>query len=500
MPTLLRAPHLIADPDLLESSVIQNGALVIDKGVVVAAGTWQELEVPYGGLEPLKLPEHSLIIPGLVNAHHHGRGLSTLHVGMVDKPLELWLPEFTLYPALDPYLDTLYTATRMLKSGVTTSLQSHSSPGPFEDYERGVYRSLEAYREAGVRVAFAIGLYDQNFLTHADETLFKTLPKDLQTKVSSYFAATYIDTNKYFSLFETLFHDTQHDAKINLFLSPCGLHWASREIQQRMARTAKKHQTGVHLHLLETSYQRDYAKQTFGKSAVNVLHDNGLLGEHVSLAHGIHVTSEDNELLAVTNTLVVTNPSSNLRLGSGLLPFHNLQEAGVNVALGMDSMTLFGDDDMLSEMTLLQTLHRHHDGRWLSPYQALQMATVNGATASRFKIGKLLPGYHADITVIDLEPFQTPFLQPNVDVIALALSQGKARDVDTVLVGGEVLVKNKGLTNLNLEAIGAGIRESLEIAINLEDHKKKLEFLRDLEPHLISFYKTLYPNESREEP
>ena len=160
---LLRADYLIADPSLLEYSVIRDGALIVEKGRVVATGPWAELKKQYAHLESLCAPEDRLIIPGLVNAHHHGRALDTRQVGMKDKPLELWLPSFLLYPDADSYWETLLCAARMLKGGVTTSLQAHSHPGSFRAYERNVRCSLNAYRDAGVRVAFAMGIYDQSF-------------------------------------------------------------------------------------------------------------------------------------------------------------------------------------------------------------------------------------------------------------------------------------------------------------------------------------------------
>jgi 5-methylthioadenosine/S-adenosylhomocysteine deaminase len=489
---LIRAAYIIADPTLLEASVIRDGGLVMNEAVVVDVGPWHELEKTYRGLGPVDIPYQSLVIPGLVNAHHHGRGLSTTQIGMVDKPLEQWLPSFILYPPLDPYLDTLYTATQMLKSGVTTSLLSHSDSGPIESYRYRAYRSLEAYRDAGVRVAFALGHYDQHFLTHvADEDFFLGLPTSLATQARQYFDADtlYISSDDYFEVFEQVYHDFNGNPKARMLLSPCGFHWASAKLQQRMAETAQHYQTQVHLHALETRHQRAYAKQTFAKATARVLGENGLLGTHVSLAHGIYVTPEDIDFIAQTQTMIVTNPSSNLRLGSGLLPLHDLLERSVPLALGMDSMSLFADDDMLGEMCLLQALHRHHSGKQLSPYQALEMATVQGAKATGFShIGKLLPNYQADIAVIDLQRFSTPYLSPEVDLIGLALAQGKATDIHTVFVAGEKLVSRKQLNNFNLAHISALIHNALKVT---EDHyarAAKLTFLQDLEAHLVDFY------------
>jgi 5-methylthioadenosine/S-adenosylhomocysteine deaminase len=486
---LLRSAYVIADPDLLEASVMRDGAIVFDKGQIVEVGAWQELQKKYSGLTPLELPYNSLVIPGLVNAHHHGRGLSTTQIGMVDKPLELWLPSFILYPPLDPYLDTLYTALRMLKSGVTTSLLSHSDSGPLESYKYGVYRSLEAYRDAGVRIAFALGHYDQNFLTHvSDEDFFLKLPEPLAIRARHYFdpKSLYIVADDYFSFFDHLFHELKGAQRARLLLSPCGLHWASQGLQKRTANAAERYQTQVHFHALETPRQRDYAQKVFGKATARVLNENGLLGHHVSIAHGIHSTREDIELFAETKTTIVTNPSSNLRLGSGVLPLHLLRENSVKVALGIDSMGLFADDDMLSELALLQALHRKYDGKKLSPYEALQMATRQGAGATGFhSVGKLLAGYQADLVAIGLQRFQTPYIASDVDAVALALSQGKAEDVHTVLVAGDMLVREGKLVGHDLGELETQIQKELSQLTNIDELREKKKFLNELEPYLV---------------
>lgn len=492
---LLRAAYLIADPELLEASVIRDGALVIDKDVVVATGAWQDLENTYRGLEPLDIPYQSLIIPGLINAHHHGRGLATTQIGMADKPLEVWLPSFILYPPLDPYLDTLYTAARMLRSGVTTSLLSHSDLGPIEGYRQRTYRSIKAYQDVGVRIAFALGHYDQHFLTHvSEEEFFATLPRTLASQARRYFnpKTLYIATKDYFDFFEELYQEFRSDPKVRMLLSPCGFHWASNELQKRMAQAAEHYQTQVHLHTLETPYQREYAKRMFGKTTAQVLNENGLLGSHVSLAHGIHVTSKDIELLSKTDTMVVTNPSSNLRLGSGTLPLHDVLARGINVALGMDSMTLFADDDMLGELALLQALHRRHDGTQLSPHKALEMATVQGAKVTGFsETGKLLPTYQADLVVINLQRFSTPYIQPGVDLVGLALSQSRTADIHSVLVAGEMVIENGNLAKLELGQLAYSIQNYLVAPPDdRQAQLAKTAFLHDLKPHLVAFYKS----------
>lgn len=490
-PTLIRADYLIADPDKLDHAVIRDAALVISDGVIQAAGPWAELAPRYAQLTPVLTGKNQLIIPGLVNAHHHGRAFNTRLMGMRDKPLELWLPGFILYPALDTYQETLLSALQMLRGGVTTSLQAHSASGPFEHYRAGVLAALKAYGDAGVRVAFAPGHYDQHFLVYADErSFFNSLPHPLMQKLKTHFnpEQIYIKADDYFALFEDLQQMYQGSHSVKLLLNPIGLHWASDTLLRRTADGVQRYQTGLHLHLLETIHQQTYAYRTFGKSAAQVLSDYGLLGEHCSLAHAIWSKEQDIALYAATGTTITTNPSSNLRLGSGRLPLITMLEHSVPLAIGTDSMSLHSTDDLLADLSLLQVLH-HQPGRGartLSPFETLQFATTGGAKAAGLSgiIGKLLPGYQADITVLSLGRFQPTI--PDNEIIGVALGQLTAADVTHVMVGGKGLVEDGKLTRYNTEALRQELLEQMPIP-----DTDKQSLLTALEPHLVEFYQRL---------
>lgn len=496
MPTCIRAEYLICDPDLGKDGVISDGVLVIDDGEIIAAGTWASLERDYGHLTSLGGPDDWLVIPGLINAHHHGRGLSTVAAGMPDSPLELWLPTFLQYVSVDTYWNTLYAAAQMLRAGVTASLQSHSATGPIAAYRESVTRALDAYSDAGVRISFAMGHLDQNMIANyvSDEVFLQQLPPATRAQVVKYFDVPnlYIGSRDYFALFRELRDAWSAYPRTTLLLSPIGIQWASDGLLERMADAASEFGVGLHLHLLETQYQREYVRRRFGKPAVEVLADVGLLGPHVSLAHGIWLTEVEIPLLAETRTTVVTNTSSNLRLGSGLLPLKALRTAGVDVALGLDSMSLFDDEDMLTEMSLASTLHRAPGlgGAWPSIYDVLRMATVAGAKAARLDgvAGRLLPGYRADITVLNLSRLRGPYVAPGVDEVALALSLARRKDVDTVLVDGEVLVQNGRLTQLDIKDIGATVAEQIDAGGDAERHTLSA-LVAELQQHMCDLYR-----------
>ncbi len=478
------------DPSLHAAGVVQDAVLVVENGKVVDCGMWQVLASQYAHLPTLQLPAGSLLLPGLVNAHHHGRALDTRQAGMADAPLELWLPRFLGYPTSDTYAETQFCAARMLLAGITTSLHAHSHPGPVDAFATNVRTSLQAYRDLGVRIALAVGHYDQQLVSYLpDADLLALLPEDVRRALLYYFdpAVVYLDSDAYFELFAELITDWQDDALVRLLLAPVGLHWASDNVLARVQHERERLAVGVHMHVLETPYQAAYARKRFGSSAGTALHTFGLLDETTSLAHGVWADDQDIDLFARTRTTVVTNASSNLRLGSGVLPLMTLAAQGVPLAMGSDSMSLFGTDDLLAEMTLLQGLHRPsgHSAAWLSAYQVLEMATVGGAKASTFAgIGKLLPGYYADALVLDMNAVLPPWVAAGADKVALTLAKARANHLTHVFIAGEQRVRDGTLVGHDITTLERAFVDSLQ-----EAESKVWDFLRQLEPHLRDIYR-----------
>jgi cytosine/adenosine deaminase-related metal-dependent hydrolase len=495
MPQLVRGEYVIADPSAMADGVIPDGAIVIDGARIVAVGPWSRLRDTYGHLESLGGPDDWLVLPGLVNAHHHGRGISTLAMGLPDAPLEVWSPSLTLYRGLDFYTNTLYAAARMLLSGVTTSIHSHYHAGPLTAFRESVQAPLTAYRDAGVRVAFAVGISDQHYLAYVpDHEMTAGMSASLSDDVQRWFAPShcYVGIADYLAVFDAASEWCRREYPLGrLMLSPRGFQWASETLLGHVAELSRRRKAGVQFHFLETRYQREYVSRNFGASAVEMLNRVGLLGPHVSLAHAVWVSDADLDRLAGTGTTLVTNTSSNLRLGSGVIPFHAVRERGINVAIGLDSLTLAEDDDMFAEMRLLGTLHRRPGltAPWPSPYEVLQMATVDGARAAGFdgQVGRLIVGYRADVTIVNLRRLRAPYTDPRADVPALALSRARASDVDTVIVDGQVLVRNRALTRINLPEVETKLAATCRAGEDQRDESRR-SFVRRLQEHLRGVY------------
>ncbi len=191
----------------------------------------------------------------------------------------------------------------------------------------------------------------------------------------------------------------------------------------------------------------------------------GFLGSRVSCAHCVWVTEHDIDLLAQCGSSVVHNPGSNLRLGSGIAPVGAMLERGVNVALGLDSNTLNDHGDMLQEMRLAANLHRLPGqaannvdaGQWFS------MATAGGARALllHHETGVLAPGKKADIVLLDPKRVQYPYAVPDDDPLPLLLARADARDVDSVLIDGRLVMDQRKILTIDKEAIAAELRDQV---------------------------------------
>lgn len=207
-----------------------------------------------------------------------------------------------------------------------------------------------------------------------------------------------------------------------------------------MKEAARRRQTGIQFHLLETAYQRAAGPRTKGKSLVKWLDELGFWGEEVSCAHGVWLSKEDLAILQERGSTVVHNPSSNLRISSGIAPVRMMMELGVPVASGVDGFGVNDDNDLLADLRIGHFLQRL-PGLTTTPLSAegwFKMAVQGGARVllESESLGSLSPGKKADFILVDLQRLRHPSLIPDVDFLNLLLHRGLGRDVDSVFVGG----------------------------------------------------------------
>ena len=381
-------------------------------------------------------------------------------------PLETWIIARWALPEVDPYLDTLWCAIQMIESGITTVQHNHMAarlPQEMSLYD-GASQVVNAYEDSGMRVAFSMSTRDQNQLVYEDDEKFlATLPSQLADRTRERLDARPITLEEYLSSTAEL-HARRSGPRTNIFVSPHNVHWCSDEMLTAMSDLARRLNTGLHIHLQETIYQRMYGTRHWSKTPLGHLADLGVLGAEVSCAHGVWLSESDLDILAETGTAICTNPSSNLRLKSGVAPVNRLLERGVNVALGIDEAGLNDDNDILQEMRVAQKIHREPgiSSPHPSSHDIFRLATTNAAKVTFFDdVGTIGAGNRADLVLMDMERIEEPYLHPDTDIIDALIYRGKGLDVDTVMVDGEIVLRDGKYLKMDKAEVAERLKESL---------------------------------------
>jgi cytosine/adenosine deaminase-related metal-dependent hydrolase len=494
--SLIRGKYVVsrAGADAESSNMITDGAVFQRDGVIEDVGPYETLKSRYAADEEIGGPGY-IVIPGLVNAHHHGRGVTPLQMGTCDDSLETWILAGWGRRPYDLYLMILYTALRMIESGTTTIMYNHART-PVAGLEDDIAQVMRAFQDAGMRVAFSVYYIHQNRLVYSsDEQFLASLPSDLADGLRRYLAANSISADDYFALFESTYRKYGADpsGKVRVLLSPANVQWDSDDFLQQTKEYAARYNTGIHMHLVETFYQKEYGLRTWGKTPVAHLNDLEFLGPELSCAHAVWLTADDIELLAQSGATVCHNASSNLRLKSGIAPVNNMLSRGVNVAMGTDSHAINDDDDMVQEMRLVSKLHRQPGigAPAINSYQVLSMATANAAAPTFFhdQIGALEKGRRADLALLDLSAIEEPYLEPDISPVDALLYRGKARDVDTVIINGEVMLQGGRSTRVNKAEVVKELKDRFSRPLEPSALEAR-QMVRQLLPYVERFYES----------
>jgi len=499
--SIIRGKYLIvrAGSGAESTTVISDGAVFQRDGVIEAVGAYSDIKKAHQADEELGGPGY-LVFPGLVNCHHHGRGVSTFQMGTCDDSLETWMLAGWGRRPYDHYLMTVYTAIQMLESGTTTVMYNHPQT-PVAGLEDDIDQIIRGFSDSGMRTAFSVYFRERNRVVYAgDENFIAGLPDDLGNGLARYLAAIDMPSQEYFAMFRRIRdkYASGPGGKLRVLLSPSNVQWVSDEFLMQTKELASQYHTGIHMHLVESFYQKEYGARLWGKTPVAHLNDLGFLGPELSCAHAVWLTDQDIDLLAQTQTTVCHNPSSNLRLKNGIAPVNSMLAAGVNVAMGTDSTAINDDDDMLQEMRLAAKLHRQPgvDQPFLTSHGSLAMATTNAARPTGFhqEIGALEKGYRADMVLLDLKSIEEPYFDPDIDPMDALLYRGKAGQVDTVIIDGETVLRGGKPTKVDKEEIVKELKE--RFAAPLDPQTRQTRALAgELLPYVKKFYQTWRPNE-----
>ena len=470
---------------------IPDGAVLQENGVITEIGTYEALHRKYPSTEVIGTGAE-ILLPGFVNSHHHV-GLTPVQLGSPDMPLELWFVTRMVARNLNLYLDTLYSAFEMVGSGITTVQHIHGwLPGTPDEVQSRASDVVRAYEDIGMRVSYCYAVRDQNRLAYQDDAeLIASLPPELQGPMRAWFDRFKLSLDGAMDMFASMHGVHAGKELVRIQLAPANLHWCSDAALAKLADTSEKYQVPMHMHLVETAYQKAYAERRGGGTAVDYLDRFGLMNERMTLGHGVWLNEKDIARAAETRTCICHNCSSNFRLRSGVAPLNRFVAEGVNVALGLDEAGINDDRDMLQEMRLVLRAHRVPGMADDVPTmdQVLTMATVGGARTTAFgdRLGTLEPGTAADLVLLDWQQISYPYLDELTPVLDAVIQRAKTGGVRQVICAGETIYRDGRFTRVDQQAALRELHDDLARALS-DDEVERRKLSKALLPHIKRFY------------
>jgi cytosine/adenosine deaminase-related metal-dependent hydrolase len=439
-----------------DKPVASHRTIRIDGGQIRAVATAVAADV-----EPL------FALPALVNAHDHGRAIRTSSFNASGKPLESWLQYQALIPSVDPYLAAVVTLSRSALGGVGAVMIHLTKPQRLTDLPTEAAAIARAARDVGVRVGFAVSMRDRNPLVYGQsERILTALPADARREIESILPKP-LQPKEYIALLDDVAASAAGPT-FDVQFGPNGVQWCSDALLGAIAEASQRTGRRIHMHLLETRYQRAWADATHPGGVVKHLDGLGLLSPRLTVAHCVWARPDELELLAERGVTIAVNTSSNLHLHSGVAPVARMVEAGCRIALGLDGSALDDDDDALREMRLWHLLHVG-DGFNVAVgrEQTLRAAFVNGrlSVTNIDDGGAIVAGAPADALLLDWAAIDGDRLREDIDPLLLVLTRATARHVRELIVGGRTIVKNGAVTGADAVAARAEVLSRMRQAM-----------------------------------
>ncbi|MGX1321960.1 cytosine/adenosine deaminase-related metal-dependent hydrolase [Bradyrhizobium sp. USDA 377] len=399
----------------------------------------------------------SFVIPAFVNAHDHARATAS-SFGAVGMPLESWILRTALGTPVDPYLAAASALARSAKAGCAAMMVHYTRPSGTMPLVEEAKAIAKAASEVGIRIAFAMAVRDQNPIVYGDaEPVLAGLGRDDRKSIEDLFVRAPMSPKAYIELTDAIAAAIA-GPMMDVQLGPAGVQWCSKPLLEAVAENSARTGRRIHMHLLETVYQRAWADQHF-PDMVRWLRDIGFLSERLTLAHCIHARPDELEMIATSGARIVTNFSSNMHLRSGLAPIAAAHKCGCAITVGVDGLALDEDDDILREMRLVQMAHGGlgFKATW-TPAEMFSLAVRNGRRATGAPgSGELAAGNPADFVVIDLDRLDRDRIMP-VDPMALLFARGNASLVKEVVVAGKTIARDGVCMGVDLPAIEQELR------------------------------------------
>ena len=402
--------------------IIKNGAVYIENNIIRDIGETKKLKKEYNPDFTINAA-NSIVMPGFVNSHVHLT--SSLLRGMLDDlSLKQWDKIQTLPPEKE-IREGIIAASKlvcleMIKAGVTSYI------GGAHEGEIGKTEIDVRYR-SGLRGFLAFSIINKigNY-------------KDILNHI----------------------RDNYSD-RIQLLLGPWWTLKVPKEILIKTGEIAEKHNLKISIHVAETSWEiKEIKRKTRCEGAIDYLNHIGLLSPRLIAVHCVHISKKEVDLMQKSRTKVVHCPVSNAKLGDGIAPLTKFLKAGITVGLGSDGVATNNCIDMFQEMKVACLLQRaiHQNPQVMSAEEVLKMATLNGAKLLGVdkKLGSIEVGKKADLIIVDIKK---PHFYPITNPVTHIVYSAKASDVNTVIIDGKLIMKNRNVITMNEEEILKEVQE-----------------------------------------
>lgn len=400
---------------------LKKDDIYIKNGKIFKIGKIEDLEVDK------VIDGHNFItMPGFINTHTHV-GMSFFRNYGDDNDLMTWLNNY-IFPAEEKlneelvYYASLLSFAEMIKTGTTT----------FADMYFYQEETIKALDKAKIRAQIARGL------SSPDENDYR-----IKECIELY--------EKY----------NGKDGKIEIALGPHAVYTTDKDYLKKIAGIAAKYKMPIHIHLSETKFENDECMKKYGQSPTEVFDACGIFENRTIAAHGVHLSDGDLDILRSKNVSILHNPSSNLKLSSGICDVSRLMDKRINVALGTDSASSNNKQSMLKEIEVAALISKLKSADNLKAFDVLKMATINGAKALGLgdKVGTVEEGKCADLIMINIDNINHI---PNNDLIASICYSTYENDISYVFIDGELVYENGEYTYLDIEDIKENVKRLSE--------------------------------------
>jgi len=433
-------------------NTFSGGHIYIEGNRIVSAGPEK-----FGGTaDQIIDASRMVVLPGLVNTHHHFFQSLTRNIYATQKfGLFNWLvTNYEIWRGLSGeafYISAKTAITELLKSGCTTT-SDHLYLFPRDAEPDLIDREIAAAWELGIRFQPTRGSMS---MSQKDGGLPPPSVTQSEAQISA-------DTQRVIRQY----HDDSFGAMIRIALAPCSPFSVTPELMRQTARIARENNLQIHTHLAETKDEEAFCLNKFGQRPFAYMKSLGWISDNAWFAHSIYLNDAEIRQAGEAQLGVAHCPSSNLRLGSGIACIRELLDAGVKVGIGVDGSASNDSSNMLLEMRNAMLISRLRASQfWLNTEEILWMATVGGTKAlGRNDIGQIEPGKCADLTLISMDRIEYAGAQH--DPAAAIIFCTALSPVDWVIVNGQVVVEKGQVRGLNEPAL---IRKQQQISDELVD-------------------------------